>query len=94
MKIIFSLIFFVCVGLVVGYVIFGRINDEYIPPEYFIKGEESIIDFGINKIYGIEEKREKILISGAIGGIVGLLLTAISSSKKNKNEKIDEEIKT
>lgn len=82
MRVIGFLLLFVIIGLIVGYVIFGRVNDEYIDPVQIFAKHEGVAGWGMNKLYGLEEKRKNILISGAVGGIVGLFLGVLTKKRK------------
>ena len=76
------LILFAIVGLIVGYVIFGKVQDKYISPESFFKKQEGVEGFLSAKIFKLEERRRNILISGAVGAIVGLFFGAIKKKKQ------------
>jgi uncharacterized membrane protein YfcA len=61
------------VGLVVGYLVFGKIGNEYIAISTLITGSENILQRAARKIAGIEDMRRNILLMGAGGAVVGLV---------------------
>ena len=64
------------VGLVVGYVIFGRIGitNELIPlRDLFSSGDGILGDIG-RQVAGFADKRQSIYISGGVGVVVGVAL--------------------
>ena len=70
---ILSVIAFAAVCLIAGYTIFGKWVGDYV-------GLKTLFSFGGNRfetafrsISGIEDIRDKILICGAVGAMVGLL---------------------
>jgi len=82
MKTVVFLILFALLGLIVGYVIFAKVQDKYISPEHFFTKQEGVRDYISAKILNLEQRRRNILISGAVGAIVGLFFGAITSKKK------------
>jgi len=64
------------VGLVVGYLIFGRIGitNELIPlRDLFSSGDGILGDIG-RQVAGFADKRQSIYISGGVGVVVGVAL--------------------
>ena len=86
MRIVTFLVLFTAMGLIAGYLVYGRINDEYINPAQIFVKREGVVGWGIKKLYGLEEKRKQILIAGAIGGVAGLFLGAVTGKTKTKSE--------
>ena len=84
MKIIGLLIIFAIIGLTVGYFIFGQINGEFVSPVDIFKSPDNFFSRTINNLAGIDEIRQNILISGAIGAIIGIIIGA--ALKRNKKE--------
>ena len=82
MKVIVFLILFALLGLVVGYVIFAKVQDKYISPEHFFTKQEGVRGYLSAKILNLEERRRNIFISGAVGAIVGLFFGVITAKKK------------
>ncbi len=83
MKAVAFLVLFAIIGLIVGYVIYGKINDEYVDPTQIFVPRKGVVGFGIKKLYNLEEKRKGILIAGAIGGIIGLFLGIATRKREN-----------
>lgn len=66
---------FAVLGLIVGYAIFGKWAGDYV-------GLKTLFSFGGNafqrafhSVSGLEDMRNKILLCGAAGAVVGVLLT-------------------
>jgi hypothetical protein len=82
MRMIGFLILFLLIGLAVGYGVFGKVNNEYVNPVTFFTKPSNLIDKISTGIMGFEKRGKNILISGAIGGAVGLLFGALKGKKK------------
>jgi hypothetical protein len=65
------------VGLGVGYLIFGRVGGEFIPIEALLQSPDNIIAQLGDKITGVSEARQNILISGGVGLGLGVLAGAV-----------------
>lgn len=76
-KSILLIIVFAILGLIVGYLIFGRISGEYIDVDLIFRESKSGIETFGRKISGIASMRQNILISGGVGAIVGLIISLI-----------------
>ncbi|MFP4407201.1 MAG: hypothetical protein ACLFPW_01645 [Spirochaetaceae bacterium] len=61
------------IGLVAGYLVFGKIGNEYIAISTLITGSENILERAARRIGGIEEMRRNILLMGFGGAVVGLV---------------------
>ena len=72
------------VGLVVGYLVFGRIGDNYIAISTLITGSENILQRAARQIAGIEEMRRNILLMGAGGAVIGLLAGIFAPGKRRR----------
>lgn len=82
-------------GLVVGYLIFAQIGDEYIPvktiiafnadqdPENLSEAIRSLGKSIQNVILDIETIRRNILISGLVGAVGGALLFGLARGRKS-----------
>jgi len=60
-------------GLVVGYIIFGSMNGEYVSLKT-IFGSTNKVGAFFKDISGIARMKQNILISGGIGALMGLIL--------------------
>lgn len=76
-KIIGSALIVGVIGLGIGYLIFGRIGGEFIPVEALLNPPENILAELGQKITGVAEARQNILISGGVGAAVGAILGAV-----------------
>ncbi|GET28126.1 hypothetical protein [Prolixibacter sp. SD074] len=72
-----SIIIFVIIGLVLGYLIFGRISGEYVDISTIFKSSSGAIESFGRKLAGISKIRQNILITGGVGGIVGYVVYLI-----------------
>lgn len=75
MKNLFVLIVvFGAIGLAFGYAIFGKFAGEYVSLKtIFGESANALESFG-RQLTGLEEMKQKILISGGVGGIIGLFV--------------------
>jgi hypothetical protein len=74
-KNIISIIAFAVLGLIVGYAIFGKIAGEYVNLKTVFYFGGNAFHNAFRSITGIEDMRNKILLCGAAGAVVGVLLT-------------------
>jgi uncharacterized membrane protein YciS (DUF1049 family) len=74
---ILLIILFAIIGLVLGYLIFGRISGEYVDIELIFQSSESTIKSFGRKLTGITSMKQNILISGGVGAIVGLVISMV-----------------
>lgn len=65
-------------GLVVGYLIFGRLGGEYIGLGHLFSPAEGWLEEIGETITGVKEARQNILISGAVGLGLGILVGALT----------------
>ena len=72
-KRIVSIAVFAALGLVVGYVFFGKIAGDYVSVNTLLSSGGNVFQKAFRSISGIEEMRNKILLCGGIGAMVGLL---------------------
>ena len=66
------------IGLVAGYLIFGKIGDNYVAISTLITGSENFLQRAARKITGIEEMRKNILLTGAGGAAIGLVAAVLA----------------
>jgi len=62
------------IGLAVGYALFGKLGGEYVSLETLFSFGGNRLQGAFRSISGIEDMRNKVLLSGAAGVVVGLLL--------------------
>ena len=67
-------IIFGIVGLVVGYLIFGRAFGELVPIADIFRPAGNLFEQLGEAVRGIEEMRQNILISGGVGLACGVVL--------------------
>ncbi|MFP4019335.1 MAG: hypothetical protein ACLFUH_08795 [Bacteroidales bacterium] len=76
-KSILFIIIFAILGLIVGYLIFGRISGEYVDIDLIFRESQSGIEKFGRKISGIATMRQNILISGGVGAVVGFIISLV-----------------
>ena len=64
------------VGLVVGYLIFGRAFGELVPIVDIFRPADGLFDEIGGAFRGIKEMRQSILVSGGVGIVFGVVLGA------------------
>lgn len=68
---------FLIIGLVLGYLIFGRMSGEYVSFNVIFSQSENVLESIGRNIAGLEQMRQNILISGGVGAVVGLIISLI-----------------
>jgi len=66
------------VGLVFGYLIFGRMAGEYLSIESLIRPSQNVLQKLADSVLGIQRIRQNILISGGVGVAVGIVAGLVS----------------
>ena len=74
-KTILSISAFTIFGLIFGYAIFGKLGGEYVSVKTLFSFGGNAIFRAFQSISGLEEMRNKILLCGVAGGVVGILTT-------------------
>ena len=75
------------IGLVVGYWIFARTEGGYISLEALLRPTRHVLDELFRKVTGIETMRRNILLSGAVGAGVGLVLGVLTGPGSARRRK-------
>jgi len=68
---------FVIIGLILGYLIFGRIGGEYVSLKTVFSQSDNALETIGRNLAGLKQMKQNILISGGGGGVVGLILSLI-----------------
>lgn len=74
---IIFIIIFILIGFVLGYLIFGRISGEYISLEAIFTNSDNVLEKLGRSIAGLREIKQNILISGGVGGVIGLIISLV-----------------
>ena len=74
-KNLISIAAFAVLGLIVGYTIFGKLAGNYVSLNTLFSFGGNAIQRAFESISGIEDMRNKILLCGVAGAVVGMLLT-------------------
>lgn len=75
MKNILSILAFAVLGLIVGYAFFGKWGGDYVSLKTLFSFGGNGFQSAFRSISGIEDMRNKILLCGAAGAVVGVLAT-------------------
>ena len=75
MKNLFSILSFAVLGLILGYAFFGKWGGDYVSLKTLFSFGGNGFQSAFRSISGIEDMRNKILLCGAAGAVVGVLLT-------------------
>jgi hypothetical protein len=78
-RIILLLIIVGIIGLAVGYLIFARTSSGYVSIQALISPSKNVLDDLVKSVTGIKKIRQNILICGAAGAGLGLVLGAVTS---------------
>ncbi len=62
-------------GLIIGYVIFGRSGGEFISILDIINPPQNLMEEMTQTLTGLQQIRRNILISGGVGAVVGLVFS-------------------
>ena len=74
-KNLISIAAFAALGLIIGYAIFGKWAGEYVSLKTLFTFGGNALQRAFQSISGIEDMRTKILLCGAAGAAVGVILT-------------------
>ena len=74
-KNLISIAAFAVLGLIVGYTIFGKLAGNYVSLNTLFSFGGNTIQRAFDSLSGIEDMRNKILLCGVAGAVVGVLLT-------------------
>lgn len=67
---------FAVVGLAIGYAIFGKYAGDYVRPDTLFSFGGNAFQGAFRAASGIEDMRNKILLCGLAGAVVGWLFSA------------------
>jgi len=78
-RVVLLVIVFAAVGLAIGYLAFGKALGGYVSVSLLLgaqkTGLEGLANAVQGAVVGVEEIRRNILICGAVGAVVGLLIS-------------------
>jgi hypothetical protein len=74
-KNLLSVAAFTVLGLIVGYALFGRWGGEYVSLKTLFSFGGNGLQSAFRSISGIEDMRNKVLLCGVAGAVVGVLAT-------------------
>jgi len=82
MKVIALALLLGAIGLGIGYGIFGQINGNYVDVKDIFSKKSGAVENVVSSAVGIDDMRIKILVSGAAGGALGLVLGVLLAGKR------------
>jgi hypothetical protein len=71
-------------GLVVGYLIFARDSQGYLSLKSLLAPSQNVLDSLVKQVTGITKIRQNILICGAVGAGIGLIVGMVSGSGQRR----------
>jgi len=74
-KNLLSIIAFAVLGLIVGYAIFGKWAGDYVSLKTLFNFGGNAFQRAFQSVSGIEDMRNKIMLCGVAGAVVGVILT-------------------
>ena len=74
-KNLLSIIAFAVLGLIIGYAIFGKWAGDYVSLNTLFSFGGNAFHRAFQSVTGIEDMRNKILLCGVAGAVVGVFLT-------------------
>jgi hypothetical protein len=74
-KNLLSVAAFTALGLIVGYAFFGKWGGEYVSLKTLFSFGGNGFQSAFRSLSGIEDMRNKILLCGAAGAVIGVLAT-------------------
>lgn len=81
-RIIALLIIVAVIGLAVGYLIFARTSGGYVSLQVLLSPSKNVLDDLVRSVTGIKKMRQNILICGAAGAGVGLVLGLLAAGRR------------
>ncbi|MCK5168705.1 MAG: hypothetical protein KAQ75_02410 [Bacteroidales bacterium] len=76
-KLVIYILLFGIIGLIIGYLLFGKIGGDYINVKVIFNSSKNAIESFSRNISGLAKIKQNILISGGIGAVLGLVITFI-----------------
>lgn len=73
-KLILLVVLFGVLGLIFGYLFFGKIGGEYLNLKFLFQSPANPIESIGRKVAGIQEIKQNIFISGGVGAVIGIIL--------------------
>ncbi len=74
MRTLSTIILFGIIGLVVGYLLFAKVGNSYIPVADLLQASRGAMAAIASRLYRYKQVLQNILIAGGVGALVGLVL--------------------
>ena len=84
-RVILGIILLGAVGLVIGYLIFARTSHGYMSLKSLLTPSRNVIDELVKGVQNIPQRQRSILIAGAVGGGVGLVVGAMAGRGRRRD---------
>ena len=85
-RVILGIILLGAVGLGIGYLIFGRNpQGRYMSVKSLLAPSQNVFDELVKGVQNIPQRQRSILIAGAVGGGVGLLVGAMAGRGRRRD---------
>ena len=76
-KILIYVILLGIIGLILGYLFFGKIGGDYVSVKAIFGASGNALESLGIKVSGLAKIKQKILISGGVGALAGLVLAIV-----------------
>lgn len=76
-KYISYVVIFGLIGLIFGYLFFGKIAGDYVSIKTIFGSSENVMESLGRNISGLTNMKQNILISGGIGAVIGFIIVLI-----------------
>ncbi|HRW63658.1 MAG TPA: hypothetical protein P5132_09230 [Bacteroidales bacterium] len=73
-KYIFYILVFGLIGLIFGYLFFGKIAGEYVSLKAIFSSSQNALESLGRSISGLAKMKQNILISGGLGAVIGFVI--------------------
>ncbi len=71
------IVLFAVIGLIIGYLLFGKIGNEYVSLKAIFRVSKSGIESFGRGISGLTKIKQNIFISGGAGAVLGLVISLL-----------------
>ncbi len=71
---IFGILVFAAIGLAIGYALFGKWSGEYVSVQTLFSFDGSPLQKAFRSLAGFDDMRNRILLSGAAGAVIGVFI--------------------
>jgi len=85
MKIIAYTLLFAVIGLIAGYLLYGRVDGTFLDPQHILSAPSASEPDAASVPFDLEKIRTRIYLAGLIGAVAGLLFGFLTGGKKKSS---------